>query len=93
MSVSGFAGFLKGKSGLTVYKRWSDIKFRCKGEGDYPRERTPVRLQDIYKEDALSDRLTQDLPNPFTDGKQQNAPAGVLYAVSVAGSKKVAPVV
>ena len=27
MSVTGFAEFLKGKSGLTVYKRWSDIKF------------------------------------------------------------------
>ena len=37
--------------------------------GDYPMERTPVRLQDIYKEDASSDRLTQDLPNPFTEGK------------------------
>ena len=47
-------------------------------QGGYPRERTPVRLQDIYKEDASSDRLIQDLPNPFTDGKQQNAPAKVL---------------
>ncbi len=27
MSVSSFAGFLKGKSGLTVYERWSIIKF------------------------------------------------------------------
>ena len=27
MSVTGFAGFLKGKSGLTFYERRSDIKF------------------------------------------------------------------
>ena len=26
MSVSGFMGFLKGKSSLLIYERWSNIK-------------------------------------------------------------------
>ena len=28
MSVSSFAGFLKGKSGLTFLERWSNIKLK-----------------------------------------------------------------
>ena len=38
MSVSGFMGFLKGKSSLMIYERWSNIKYQyrnrefwCKG--------------------------------------------------------------
>ena len=45
-------------------------------------------LQNQLKEDALSDRLTQDLSASFTGGKQRNASAGALYAVSVTGSQK-----
>ena len=29
----GFCRFSERESGLTVYERWSDIKFRCKGGG------------------------------------------------------------
>lgn len=47
MSVLSFVVFLKGKSALTVYEHWSDIKFWSRGY--YPQERTPVRLQNIYK--------------------------------------------
>ncbi len=47
MCVSGFAGFLNGKRGLTVFERRSDIKFWSRGY--YPRERTPARLQNICK--------------------------------------------
>ena len=30
MSVSGFVGYLKGKSSLIIYQRWGNLKFKYK---------------------------------------------------------------
>ena len=80
MSVSSFVGFLKGKSSLMVYERWSNIKFKyrnrelwCKGyyvdtAGKNAHKITEY-IQNQLKEDALSDQLTLDLSDPFTGGK------------------------
>ena len=86
MSVSGFAGFLNGKSGLTVLERWNNVSQqkipvqRILSAGTNARKIAEY-LQNQLKEDALSDRLTQDLSASFTGGKQRKASAGALYAV------------
>ena len=79
-SVSGFVGFLKGKSSLMVYERWSNIKYKyrnrefwCKGyyvdtAGKNARKIAEY-IQNQLKEDALSDQLTLDLSDPFTGGQ------------------------
>lgn len=80
MSVSSFVGFLKGKSSLMVYERWSNIKYKyrnrefwCKGyyvdtAGKNARKIAEY-IQNQLKEDALSDQLTLDLSDPFTGGR------------------------
>ena len=80
MSVSSFVGFLKGKSGLMVYERWSNIKFKyrnrefwCKGYYVDTAGKNAYKIaeyiQNQLKEDALSDQLTLDLSDPFTGSK------------------------
>lgn len=62
MNVPSFAG----KSGLTVYERWSKRycvetakKNACK----------IAEYTEPLKKDGLSDRLTPELSDPFTGGK------------------------
>ena len=80
MSVSSFMGFLKGKSSLMIYERWSNIKykyrnreFRSKGyQVDTAGKNAHIIAEYIknqLKEDAVSDQLTLDLSDPFTDSK------------------------
>ena len=80
MSVSSFMGFLKGKSSLMIYERWSNIKykyrnreFRSKGYYvDTAGKNAHIIAEFIknqLKEDAVSDQLTLDLSDPFTDSK------------------------
>ena len=80
MSVSSFVGFLKGKSSLMVYERWSNIKFKyrnrefwCKGyyvdTAGKNTHKIAEYIQNQLKEDALSDQLTLDLSDPFTGSK------------------------
>ena len=57
MSVSSFMGFLKGKSSLMIYERWSNIKFKYRNrefryKGYYVkilRKRMSIRLQNVYR--------------------------------------------
>ena len=80
MSGSGFIGFLKGGSGLTVYERWSNIKYKCCNrefcrKGYYVdtagknARKIAEYIQNQLKEDALSDQPTLDLSDPFTGGR------------------------
>lgn len=73
-----------------VYERWRNIKFKYRNRafGGKPVLSTEKNARKIVgnrrnqlKEDGSSEHLTLDLPAPFTGGKQQNAPAGALYAV------------
>ena len=79
MSVSSFVGFLKGKSSLMVYERWSNIKYKYRNrefwyKGYYVdtagknARKIAEYIQNQLKEDALSDQLTLDLSDPFTGG-------------------------
>ena len=76
--MSSFVGFLKGKSSLMVYERWSNIKYRnrefwCKGyyvdTAGKNAHKIAEYIQNQLKEDALSDQLTLDLSDPFTGSK------------------------
>ena len=89
----GFCRFSERESGLTVYERWSDIKFRCKGGGADTAGKNARKIAGYIQGRCFVRPADTRAAQPFTDGKQQNAPAGVLYAVNVAGSKKATPVV
>ena len=80
MSVSSFMGFLKGKSSLMIYERWSNIKYKYRNREvwrkgyyvDTAGKNAHIIAEYIknqLKEDAVSDQLTLDLSDPFTDSK------------------------
>ena len=80
MSVSGFMGFLKGKSSLMIYERWSNIKYQyrnrefwCKGYYVDTAGKNTAKIAEYIrnqiKEDQLSEQLTLDLNDPFTGSK------------------------
>lgn len=92
MGVSGFVGFLKGKSSLIVYERWSNIesknrkrKFWRKGQyyvniaGKNARKIAEY-IQNRLKEDALSDQLTLDLSTPSRAASNKMHLPDRLYA-------------
>ena len=82
MSVSSFVGFLKGKSSLMVYERWSNIKFKYRNVDTAGKNAHKIAeyIQHHLKEDAVSDQLTSVLSALF-GWQVTNAPAGALYAV------------
>lgn len=59
MSVSGFTGYLKGKSSLIIYEQFGDLKFKLQ---DYIKHR--------LEEDKMGERLSIPYPgSPFTGRK------------------------
>ena len=77
ISISGFMGFLKGKSSLMIYERWSSIKYQyrnrefwCKGyyvdTTGKNTEKIREYIKDQLKQDQLAEQLTMDLNDPFT---------------------------
>ena len=81
MTVSGFMGFLKGKSSIMIYQKWGNMKYKyrnrsfwCRGyyvdtvgKNDKVIE-TYIRNQ--LKEDELSEQLTLDIEDPFTGNRK-----------------------
>ena len=77
MSVSGFVGYLKGKSSLMIYERWGNLKFKyrnrefwCKGYYvDTVGKNTKAIKEYIagqLEEDKLGEQLRIDYPeSPF----------------------------
>ena len=77
ISISGFMGFLKGKSSLMIYERWSNIKYQyrnrefwCKGyyvdTTGKNTEKIKEYIKEQLKQDQLAEQLTMDLNDPFT---------------------------
>ena len=59
MSVSGFMGYLKGKSALLIFQKWGNMKFAIK---EY--------IADQLKQDKESDQLAMfDPRDPFMGSK------------------------
>jgi len=81
MSVSGFVGFLKGKSSLMIYQKWGNIKFKyrnrefwCKGYYVDTVGKNAKKIKEYIKnqlkEDEEMTQLSIDFSgNPFTDSK------------------------
>ena len=81
MSVSGFMGFLKGKSSLMIYQRWGNMKFKyrnrqfwCRGYYvDTVRKNTKAIKEYIatqLKQDKeISQMSIDDLDDPLTGSR------------------------
>ena len=80
MSVSSFIGFLKGKSSLMIYEKWSNMRFKyrnrefwCRGYYVDTVGKNAKKIQEYIakqlKEDELNGQLTLEEENPFTGSK------------------------
>ena len=81
MSVSGFMGYLKGKSAMMIFQKWGNMKFAyrnrefwCKGyyvdTAGKNTKKIKEYIADQLKRDAESDQLSMfDPRNPFTGSK------------------------
>ena len=81
ISVSGFMGFLKGKSSLMIYQRWGSMKFKyrnrqfwCRGYYvDTVGKNTKAIKEYIAKQIKIGREASQmsigDLDDPFKGGK------------------------
>lgn len=77
LSISSFMGYLKGKSSVMIYQKWSNIKYQyrnrefwCKGYYVDTVGKNTEKIQDYIKnqlrEDQLNEQLTLNLNDPFT---------------------------
>ena len=81
MSVSGFMGFLKGKSSLMIYQRWGNMKFKyrnrqfwCRGYyvdtvGKNTKAIKEYIATQLKQDKEMSQMSIDDLDDPLTGGK------------------------
>ena len=81
MSVSGFMGFLKGKSSLMIYQRWGYMKFKyrnrqfwCRGYyvdtvGKNTKAIKEYIATQLKQDKEMSQMSIDDLDDPFTGSK------------------------
>ena len=81
MSISGFVGFLKGKSSLIIHERHGNLKYKygnrefwCRGyyvdTTGKSTKRIAAYIQNQLKEDQISDQIRlKEWNDPFTGGK------------------------
>ena len=81
MSVSGFMGFLKGKSSLMIYQKWGSMKFKyrngqfwCRGYyvdtvGKNAKAIKEYIVMQLKQDKETSQMSIDDLEDPFTGSK------------------------
>ena len=80
MSVSGFVGYLKGKSSIMIYQQWGNAKFKYRNREFWCRgyyvdtvgkdtKKIQTYIQNQLKEDEISGQLTLEEADPFTGSK------------------------
>ncbi len=80
-SVSGFVGYLKGKSSQMIYEKWANLRFKyrsrefwCRGYYVDTVGKNTKRIQEYIanqlKEDKISEQLTLEFEDPFTGKKK-----------------------
>ena len=81
MSVSGFMGYLKGKSSLMIYQKWGNLKFKYRNREFWCRgyyvdtagknaNKIKEYIKNQLKEDEEMTQLSIDFKgDPFTDSK------------------------
>ena len=81
MTVSGFMGFLKGKSSIMIYQKWVNMKYKYRNRSFWCRgyyvdtagkndKVIEAYIKNQLKEDELSEQLTLDIEDPFTGNKK-----------------------
>ena len=81
MSVSGFMGYLKGKSSLMIYEQWGNIKYKYRNREFWCRgyyvdtvgknaKKIEEYIKNQLKEDEVNGQMTIFDFDPFTDSKK-----------------------
>ena len=81
MSVSGFMGFLKGKSSQMIYEKWANARFKYRNRSFWCRgyyvdtvgkntKKIEEYIKNQLKEDRTFEQLELEFEDPFT-GKQK----------------------
>ena len=72
MSVSGFIGYLKGKSSLMLYEQFGDLKFKyrnrefwCRGYYVDTVGKNTAKIQDYIKHQLEEDKMGEQLSIPY----------------------------
>ena len=81
MSVSGFVGYLKGKSSQMIFEKWSNARFKYRNRSFWCRgyyvdtvgkntKKIQEYIQNQLKEDKEAEQLELELEDPFTGKKK-----------------------
>ena len=81
MSVSGFMGYLKGKSSLMIYEQWGNVKYKYRNREFWCRgyyvdtvgknaKKIEEYIKNQLKEDEVNGQMTIFDFDPFTDSKK-----------------------
>ena len=81
MSVSGFMGYLKGKSSQAIYQKWANARFKyrsrefwCRGyyvdSAGKNAKKIQEYIQNQLKEDEIAEQLEMEFEDPFTGRKK-----------------------
>ena len=81
MSVSGFMGYLKGKSSLMIYEQWGSMKYKYRNREFWCRgyyvdtvgknaKKIEEYIKNQLKEDEVNGQMTIFDFDPFTDSKK-----------------------
>lgn len=76
MSVSGFMGFLKGKSSVIIYQKWGNMKYQYRNRSFWCRgyyvdttgkntKKINEYINNQIKEDRMTEQLTMEFNDPF----------------------------
>ena len=81
MSVSGYVGYIKGKSSQVIYERWANLRckyrsreFWCRGYYVDTVGKNTKRIQECIqnqlKEDKIAEQMKLELEDQFTGRKK-----------------------
>ena len=81
LSVSGFMGYLKGKSSLMIYEQWGNMKYKYRNREFWCRgyyvdtvgknaKKIEEYIKNQLKEDEVNGQMTIFDFDPFTDSKK-----------------------
>ena len=81
MSVSGFVGYLKGKSSQMIYEKWANARFKYRNRAFWCRgyyvdtvgknaKKIEEYIRNQLKEDLEAEQLELEIEDPFTGNKR-----------------------
>ena len=81
MSVSGFVGYLKGKSSQMIYEKWVNARFKYRNRAFWCRgyyvdtvgknaKKIEEYIRNQLKEDLEAEQLELEIEDPFTGNKR-----------------------